>query len=186
MASRESSCVPLRHCSLPGIVRLPKRYKVEESRSLDSRKGSIDHLRGTEKIAERLSDLSQALLWIKQELILLRQHDILLKRQFCDIHDTIVSLNKAKRRAGFRDRPTVTSSNTSLQSNTSFQSNTSIDITLDLENYGVRSANSVTVLNDEESEDDDQIDEFRPRTCSMKTTRDLAALARRRGSKELI
>ncbi|XP_069126497.1 uncharacterized protein [Argopecten irradians] len=186
MALQESSCVPLRHSSLPGIVRLPRRYKVEESRSLDSRKGSIDHLRGADKIAERLSDLSQALLWIKQELILLRQHDILLKRQFCDIHDTIVSLNKAKRRACFRDKQTLTSSNTSLQSNTSFQSNTSIDITLDLENYGVRSANSVTLLNEEESEDDDEIEEFRPRTCSMKTTRDLTALARRRGSKELI
>ncbi|XP_033737738.1 uncharacterized protein LOC117325545 [Pecten maximus] len=185
MASPENSCVPLRHSSLPGIVRLPKRYKVEESRSLDSRKGSIDH-RGADRIAERLSDLNQALLWIKQELILLRQHDILLKRQFCDIHDTIVSLNKAKRRAGFREKQTLTSSNTSLQSNTSFQSNTSIDITLDLENYGVRSANSVTLLNEEESEDEDEIEEFRPRTCSMKTTRDLTALARRRGSKELI
>lgn len=111
--------------------------------------------------------------------ILLRQHDILLKRQFCDIHDTIVSLNKAKRKANFRNQPAMTSSNSSLQSNAS------IDITLDLENYGVRGANSVTMLH-EESEDEEDVDDYRPRTSSMKTTRDLAALARRRGSKELI
>jgi len=107
----------------------------------------------------------------------MRQHDILLKRQFCDIHDTIITLCRAKRRAGYTDGRSVTSSNTSLHSNAS------IDISL--ENYGVRNASSVTLLNEEVEEEDDLVS-FRPRTSSMKTTRDLAALARRRGSKELI
>ena len=104
----------------------------------------------------------------------MRQHDILLKRQFGEIHDTIISLNRSK------TRNNKTSSTASLQSSTS-----SVDIYV--ENYGFRNASSVTILNEEESEDDEYIGElFRPRTSSMKTTRDLAALARRRGSKELI
>lgn len=108
---------------------------------------------------------------------MLRQHDILLKRQFSDIQDTINSLHRCKYR-NQRHR----CSNLSLQSDCS-----SVDISLD--NYGVRTANSITLLNEDE-DGDDTFDEsqisFRPRTSSMKTTRDLAALARRRGSKDLI
>lgn len=103
--------------------------------------------------------------------ILLRQHDILLKRQFCDIQDTINTMYKSRRyRKGL-----VTASNSSLQSNESNE--------FCMDNYSVRSASSVTALDGTDTEDDDL---FRPRTSSMKTTRDLAALARRRGSKELI
>ena len=57
----------------------------------------------------------------------------------------------------------------------------------------VRNSASVTLLNggseeDEEEESDSFNEEFfpRPRTSSMRTSRDMAALARRRGSKELI
>lgn len=66
-------------------------------------------------------------------------------------------------------------------SNTSLHSNEGSDFGMD--NYSVRSASSVTALDGTDTEDDEI---FRPRTSSMKTTRDLAALARRRGSKELI
>lgn len=69
MTSADSSVIPLRHSSFPGIVRLPKRYKEGESRSLDNRKCSIGHLGSADKITERLTDLSQALLWVKQELV---------------------------------------------------------------------------------------------------------------------
>lgn len=103
--------------------------------------------------------------------ILLRQHDVLLKRQFCDIKDTINSMSKSRR---YKLRLVSTS-------NSSLQSNESSDFGLD--NYSVRSASSVTALDGTDDEDDGL---FRPRTSSMKTTRDLAALARRRGSKELI
>lgn len=71
--------------------------------------------------------------------------------------------------------------NVVTNSNSSLQSNESSDFGLD--NYSVRSASSVTAL---DGTDDEEEDDFRPRTSSMKTTRDLAALARRRGSKELI
>lgn len=127
----------------------------------------------TENEDERMHDLMQAILWVKQELILLRQHDILLKRQFCDIQHTIHTLHKGSARRW--DQQRLGTSNLSLQSSDSG------DIMLD--NYSVRSASSVTALDEDDSDDDS---EFRPRTSSMKTTRDLAALARRRGSKELI
>lgn len=116
--------------------------------------------------------------------VFLRQHDVLLKRQFLDIHDTILSLQKVKSKYNGHTRIYRKCSHPKASSNSSLYSNaSSIDITL--ENYSVRSASSATVLNESESSDtDDQ--SYRPRTSSMKTTRDLAALARRRGSKELI
>lgn len=114
----------------------------------------------------------------------LRQHDVLLKRQFLDIHDTIISLQKVKNKFNGHSRIYRTCSHPKTSSNSSLYSNaSSIDITL--ENYSVRSASSATVLNESESSDTDE-QSYRPRTSSMKTTRDLAALARRRGSKELI
>ena len=60
-----------------------------------------------------------------------------------------------------------------------------------LETYVVRPSSSVTMLH-EDSEEEEDADTFaeeffcRPRTSSMRTSRDMAALARRRGSKELI
>jgi hypothetical protein len=104
---------------------------------------------------------------------LLKQHDILLKRQFCDIQDTINTLNKVRK---YRKLP-VTDSNTSLQSAEGNE--------LEMDNYSVRSASSVTALTSTDS-DSDEDELARPRTCSMMTTRDLTALARRRGSKEMI
>ena len=60
-----------------------------------------------------------------------------------------------------------------------------------LETFVVRPSSSVTMLHEDsdEEEDADLFAEeffFRPRTSSMRTSRDMAALARRRGSKELI
>ena len=110
--------------------------------------------------------------------ILLRQHDILLKRQFSDIQDTVDSLSKCRHKTTRNQNHK--SSNLSIQSDCS-----SVDISLD--NYCVRPANSFTLLNGEQFEDIFDSDlTYRPRTSSMKTTRDLAALARRRGSKDLI
>ncbi|XP_060578008.1 uncharacterized protein LOC132735125 isoform X1 [Ruditapes philippinarum] len=174
----ENGIIPLRHGSLPGALRLPKRYekfsKDEMSPGLSSaskRKSSII-IEHEEREDERMRDMMQAIMWVKQELILLRQHDILLKRQFCDIQDTIHSLTKSRK---YRKSP-ATDSTTSLQSTEGSE--------FGLDNYSVRSASSVTALDGTDTEEED--DAFRPRTCSMKTTRDLAALARRRGSKELI
>ncbi|XP_022318477.1 uncharacterized protein LOC111121471 isoform X1 [Crassostrea virginica] len=155
----ERSTVPLRHSGSQGSVRLPRRFAVP---------GSGDDS------PDRLADLTRALCWIRQELIQLRQHDILLKRQFCDIQDTIRSLQKNR-----VPRHEIMSSTSSLQSTSS-----SVDITM--ENYGVRTATSATLLQECEDCVEDTISFSRPRTSSMKTIRDLAALARRRGSKEMI
>ncbi|XP_022318478.1 uncharacterized protein LOC111121471 isoform X2 [Crassostrea virginica] len=76
-------------------------------------------------------------------------------------------------------RHEIMSSTSSLQSTSS-----SVDITM--ENYGVRTATSATLLQECEDCVEDTISFSRPRTSSMKTIRDLAALARRRGSKEMI
>lgn len=172
----ENGIIPLRHGSLPGEVRLPKRFEkcIKENMSPASkRKSSIAHVQ-EENGEERLRDLMQAIMWVKQELILLRQHDILLKRQFCDIQHTIHTMYKSRR---YRGKNLVTTSNSSLQSNESCD--------FGMDNYSVRSASSVTALDGTDTEEDD-LGPFRHRTSSMKTTRDLAALARRRGSKELI
>ena len=106
--------------------------------------------------------------------ILLKQHDILLKRQFYDIQKTIESLTKCRK---YRKCP----AKDSKDSTSSTQSTEGSEFGMD--NYSVRSASSVTALDDTDTEEDDV---FRPRTQSMKTTRDIVALARRRGSKELI
>ncbi|KAK3089684.1 hypothetical protein FSP39_005590 [Pinctada imbricata] len=173
----DQNIVPLRHTSMPGLVKLPRRYELAGNGDVTARRDSMEES-GESTVWDRLEDLSQAMMWIKQELILLRQHDILLKRQFCDIQDTIKSLYRCRWRNQGRDHLCSTSS---LSSTTS-----SVDITL--ENYGVRAANSISLLRDEADDyfDEDGHVEYRPRTSSMKTTRDLAALARRRGSKELI
>lgn len=172
-----NNIIPLRHSSLPGNVRLPKRYEATEDINSD-RKGSVSSQSPDEPMNERLDDLAQAMVWVKHELILLRQHDILLKRQFGDIQDTIDSLNKCRHKTTRNQNHR--SSNLSIQSDCS-----SVDISLD--NYCVRPANSFTLLNGDQFEDIFDSDlTYRPRTSSMKTTRDLAALARRRGSKDLI
>lgn len=59
-----------------------------------------------------------------------------------------------------------------------------------METFTVRSATSVTLLSSKQDDSSDYDSEgcqyHRPRTSSMKTSRDLAAVARRRGSKDLI
>ncbi|KAH3831561.1 uncharacterized protein LOC127879972 [Dreissena polymorpha] len=175
MMSMQNRIIPLRHGSLHGIIKLPKRYEhcVEHMSNTGKRRSLIAPAPSDEN-GDRIQDLVQAILWVKQELILLRQHDILLKRQFSDIQDTIKDLHRSRRYRGH-----VTTSNSSLQSTESSE--------FALDNYSVRSASSVTALDQPDTDEDIHCElEFRPRTSSMKTTRDLAALARRRGSKELI
>ncbi|XP_046327324.2 uncharacterized protein LOC124111606 isoform X2 [Haliotis rufescens] len=168
--------IPIRHSSLPGQVKLPKRYeRVCRETTLNGRTRKISqaHVQ-KEGLGDRLDDLMQAMLWVKQELILLRQHDILLKRQFFNIQDTIHSLQRPK---------TEEQTSNQHQSKHHVHFHDMDDYLLD--NFVVRPSSSVTLLNDvDETEEDD--DTFRPRTCSMRTSRDLAALARRRGSKELV
>ncbi|KAH3831567.1 uncharacterized protein LOC127879559 isoform X2 [Dreissena polymorpha] len=176
MASIENGIIPLRHGSLPGIVKLPKRYEnfVERMTPTGKRK-SLTARTSSDTNGDRTQDAVYAILWLKQELILLRQHDVLLKRQFRDIQDTIKGLHRSRRYRGHE-----------IASNSNLQSTESSEFAID--NYSVRSASSVTALDQPDTEEDDEHSElvFRPRTSSMKTTRDLTALARRRGSKEMI
>lgn len=71
----ENGIIPLRHGSLPGALRLPKRYekfsKDEMSPGLSSaskRKSSII-LEHEETEDERMRDMMQAIMWVKQELV---------------------------------------------------------------------------------------------------------------------
>ncbi|GFO13340.1 hypothetical protein PoB_003984500 [Plakobranchus ocellatus] len=93
--------IPVRHPSLPGVVKLPKRYEkaaLGDPRTARHRKVSLctEPARMRETISDRLDDLMTAIMWVKQELILLRQHDILLKRQFFNINDSIQILHARK------------------------------------------------------------------------------------------
>ncbi|KAL8558574.1 hypothetical protein ACOMHN_032507 [Nucella lapillus] len=236
-----SGVIPLRHASLPGHVKLPRRYEKAAMGSsgipVRLRKISIQpgHSVLGDSLSDRLTDLTAAILWIKQELIMLRQHDILLKRQFFDIHHSIQTLQKPKQpppsstttKTSSSSHPTSSIDTTSSTANTTTRTHKSNstsssseslvngDVVTDeersqrvrgrvenvfeesdfvLETFVVRPSSSVTLLN-EDSEDDeggegmDSFCEdlfFRPRTSSMRTSRDMAALARRRGSKELI
>ena len=71
----ENGTVPLRHGSLPGVLRLPKRYEqyaqqyaLNQPSSAWKRKSSIApaHIETEE---ERMSDLMQAIIWVKRELV---------------------------------------------------------------------------------------------------------------------
>ncbi|KAL8558575.1 hypothetical protein ACOMHN_032508 [Nucella lapillus] len=98
-----SGVIPLRHASLPGHVKLPRRYEKAAMGSsgipVRLRKISIQPGYSVlgDSLSDRLTDLTAAILWIKQELIMLRQHDILLKRQFFDIQHSIQTLQKPKK-----------------------------------------------------------------------------------------
>ena len=59
--------LPLRHSSLPGLVRLPHRYR-SIAHEQENRKGSIC-AEVHNGMSDRLEDMGQALLWIKQELV---------------------------------------------------------------------------------------------------------------------
>ncbi|XP_041359936.1 uncharacterized protein LOC121376184 isoform X2 [Gigantopelta aegis] len=171
----DTGIIPIRHSSLPGQVRLPTRYdRAGTNRNTRTRKVSQAQA-PRDGLVDRLDDLMTAMMWVKQELILLRQHDILLKRQFFNIQDTIHSLKPKSPEPSDQD---LTSSTTSLDHSENYM----------FENFVVRASSSVTMLNGlEEKDDEEEVhDVFRPRTCSMRTSRDLAALARRRGSKDLV
>ncbi|CAG5128139.1 unnamed protein product, partial [Candidula unifasciata] len=93
------SVIPVKQSSLPGLMRLPRRYDTDSvSVPVYSNHPTAiqPHCPENESVSERLKDLMQATLWLKQELILLRQHDILLKRQFFNIHHSITSLHPQK------------------------------------------------------------------------------------------
>ncbi|ESP05286.1 hypothetical protein LOTGIDRAFT_152116 [Lottia gigantea] len=171
----DNGIIPIRNGRLPGQIKLPKRYEsaCQPNPAMKVpryRKVSIAQMNGN-TMNDRIEDLTQAMLWIKQELIMLRQHDILLKRQFFNIQDTIKSLHK----------------HSDSNMNGSLETDCKGDHSEPIVHVFLRSSSSITAINesdDDESGSDDS--DFRPRTASMTTSRDLAALARRRGSKELI
>jgi len=70
----ESSVIPIRHSSLPGMVRLPPRYKPDRKSPPEPRKGNVGQHQDAIGMADRMSDMSQALLWLKQELV---RHNII-------------------------------------------------------------------------------------------------------------
>ena len=63
-----NNIIPLRHSSLLGNVRLPKRYETTEDIHSD-RKGSVSLQSPDEPMNERLDDLAQAMVWVKHELV---------------------------------------------------------------------------------------------------------------------
>lgn len=218
--------IPVRHASLPGHVKLPRRYEKAAmgTNGIPARVRKISIQQGQnslrESLSERMEDLMGAIMWVKQELIELRQHDILLKRQFFNIQDSIQSLQKHRPSAtssassssqtitngcttttnGTHNHKSSTSSAPSCNGSTSPGEGHSTTMDriqesdesyFSLDTYIVRPSSSVTMLHDdscEEEENDTFSEDFfvRPRTSSMRTSRDMAALARRRGSKELI
>ncbi|XP_076441231.1 uncharacterized protein LOC143280463 [Babylonia areolata] len=95
-----SGVIPLRDASLPGHVKLPRRYEKAAmgSKGIPVRVRKISLQPGGralgDSLSARLDDLLAAVLWVRQELIMLRQHDILLKRQFFDIQHSILSLRQ--------------------------------------------------------------------------------------------
>lgn len=66
----ENGIIPLRHGSLPGILRLPKRYEqyAKKMSPASKRKSSIAPAQN-ENDDERMHDLMQAIMWVKQELV---------------------------------------------------------------------------------------------------------------------
>lgn len=75
----ENGIIPLRHGSLPGVLKLPKRYEKLSKLKMSpasKRKSSIA-LAQEETEEERMRDLMQAVLWIKQELV--SPHTVLFK-----------------------------------------------------------------------------------------------------------
>ncbi|KAK7100110.1 uncharacterized protein [Littorina saxatilis] len=237
----KTGVIPLRHSSLPGHVKLPRRYEKAAmgTNGIPTRVRKISIQPGSsalgDSLSDRLDDLMSAMMWVKQELIMLRQHDILLKRQFFNIQHSIKSLQKPKSTTPSSISPAATATtNTSTTSSNSTSSthhpipngdaiieetDTELDSRIEavssyintdnnnnssssrhsshdnsdfpMDTYVVRPSSSVTMLH-EESEEEEDADTFaeeffcRPRTSSMRTSRDMAALARRRGSKELI
>lgn len=114
----KSGVIPLRHASLPGHVKLPRRYEKAAMGTSGVparvRKISIQPGMGPlgDRMSDRLEDLGAAMCWVQQELIMLRQHDILLKRQFFHIQHSIQSLHKQK-------RPSSSSSDSSMSGSSS-------------------------------------------------------------------
>lgn len=67
----ENGIIPLRHGSLPGVLKLPKRYEKLSKLKMSpaSKRKSSVALAQEETDEERMRDLMQAVLWIKQELV---------------------------------------------------------------------------------------------------------------------
>ena len=68
----ENGIIPLRHGSLPGILRLPKRYEqcVRKMSPVSKRKSLVAPAQDDNE-DERMRDLMQAIMWVKQELVIM-------------------------------------------------------------------------------------------------------------------
>ncbi|KAL3868980.1 hypothetical protein ACJMK2_041725 [Sinanodonta woodiana] len=75
----EKGIIPLRHGSLPGGIRLPKRYEQlcnrKGNKSSSLKRADYVHVQPSARdeiestcLTERLDDLMQAIVWVKQEL----------------------------------------------------------------------------------------------------------------------
>lgn len=79
----EGSTVPLRyhHNTHLGVVRLPKRYNVNQN-------GSDEQEYLSDSLDDRLRDMTQAITWIKQEMV---RHLVIYKVSFLIIIQTRLS-----------------------------------------------------------------------------------------------
>ncbi|KAL8586812.1 hypothetical protein ACOMHN_061325 [Nucella lapillus] len=147
MAKHEmtSGVIPLRHSSLPGLIKLPRRYEKAAmgSNGISARVRKISIQPGQsalgDSLSDRLDDLMDAFMWVKQELIMLRQHDILLKRQFFNIQHSIRSLQK---RTATATTTTSTTSTTSITATTT--SNTTTTTTSNTTTTTTTTNNNIT------------------------------------------
>lgn len=57
----------MRQSSLPGDIRLPKRYETAGDMSPKRRSLITDN--ANESLGDRLDDLAQAMIWVKNELV---------------------------------------------------------------------------------------------------------------------
>lgn len=104
--------------------------------------------------------------------IFIRQHDVLLRRLFHQIRRTLTNLTRSKDFSSSSDK---TSTDCSGDSPDFDDDDSPIRTCL------LRSASSQTLY---DSDDSDDSGEFRNRSCSYVTPREMSAAARRRGSKD--
>lgn len=173
--------VPLHNAFLPGTVKLPKRFqrfikRTNSYRDLeDMQLTNASTCNGTENQESQMADLQQAILWLRHELIDLRQHDVLLRRQFLNIQNTVESMKQKRKSEELPEEEE--------------EEDDDLDNELEPPPFPCLMRNRSLIIrkptNDTTINSFDTEQEFRPRTSSTLTARDLAAKARRRDSKEL-
>ncbi|CAI9725204.1 Hypothetical predicted protein [Octopus vulgaris] len=188
--------VPLYNAHLPGSVKLPKRFQrfvhqATSFRDLENMHISNVRCNGTNN-ESRLADLRQAIMWLRHELIDLRQHDVLLRRQFLNIQNTVESIKQSQ--------GCIDTNGDMVEEEDDDDDDDDDDEDDEDDDEGmangidpplypslIRNRSLIIRASAAQSTTNEEISqlEFRPRTSSTVTARDLAAKARRRDSKEL-